>query len=168
MGAHVEALDALIFIAPSVSTCIFYVHRLPSWKMWNCMQWFSLWKLPFQNGTKFQHAPLYCTGLSLSLTRPYLKVSVSVSVSSTSLSLSLGLEKTISKVSVSVSVSKNQIPKSQSQSRSRKTEFQSLSISLSTRNPGLVDLCYQLAAAQLSVKLRGPDLAIAGRDIWWF
>ena len=123
---------------------IFYVPRLPSGTMWNCMQWFNFWKPPFQNGTKFEHALLYCTGLSLglSLTRLYLKVSVSVSVSSTSLSLSLGLEKTISKVSVSVSVSKNQIPKSQSQSRSRKTKFQSLSISLSTRNPGLVDLCY--------------------------
>ena len=122
----------------------FYVPRLPSGTMWNCMQWFSFWKPPFQNGTKFEHAPLYCTGLSLglSLTRLYLKVSVSVSVSSTSLSLSLGLEKTISKVSVSVSVSKNQIPKSQSQSRSRKTKLQSLSISLSTRNPGLADLWY--------------------------
>ena len=125
------------------SLAFFYVPRLPFGTIWKCMQWFSLYKPPFQNGTKFEHASLYCTAglsLGLSLTRLYLKVSVSVSVSSTSLSLSLGLEKTISKVSVSVSVSKNQIPKSQSQSRSRKTKFQSLSISLSTRNPGLADL----------------------------
>ena len=143
-GLMLKLLMCLFSYCPQYWLAFFYVHRLPSWKMWNCMQWFSFWKLPFQNGTKFQHAPLYCTGLSLglSLTRLYLKVSVSVSVSSTSLSLSLGLEKTISKVSVSVSVSKNQIPKSQSQSRSRKTEFQSLSISLSTRNPGLVELWY--------------------------
>ena len=125
----------------------FGVPRLPSGTMWNCMQiaMAHFWKPPFQNGTKFEHASLYCTAglsLGLSLTRLYLKVSVSVSVSSTSLSLSLGLEKTISKVSVSVSVSKNQIPKSQSQSRSRKSKFQSLSISLSTRNPGVVDLCH--------------------------
>ena len=125
---------------------IFYVPRLPSGTMWNCMQWFSFWKPPFQNGTKFEHALLYCTGLSLglSLTRLYVKVSVSVSVSTTSLSISLGLDKTIFKVSVSVSVSKKQFPKSQSQSRSRKTNFQSLSISLSTRNPGLADLCLRL------------------------
>ena len=125
----------------------FGVPRLPSGTMWNCMQiaMAHFWKPPVPNWTKFEHAPLYCTGLSLglSLTRLYLKVSVSVSVSSTSLSLSLGLEKTISKVSVSVSVSKNQIPKSQSQSRSRKTKLQSLSISLSTRNPGLADLWFE-------------------------
>ena len=30
MGAHYEALDALIFMVPSVSPCIFYVPRLPS------------------------------------------------------------------------------------------------------------------------------------------
>ena len=150
MGARLEALDAQIFMALSVLPCIFYVPRLPTGMMWNWMQWFRFWKPPFQNGTKFGHAPLYCTGLSLglSLTRLYVKVSVSVSVSTTSLSLSLGLEKTIFKVSVSVSVSKKQFSKSQSQSRSRKTNFQSLSISLSTRNPGLVDLCPLSSLAQ--------------------